>query len=143
MKLNDELDVELAIALEKVCFIIFKAREFDAKDEVTEDDAGSNPSDDRNIAVLERHRDDPVLEEIHALIDDLSVDEQIDLVALDWLGRENPSSESWADLRAQAEGAHNEHTADYLCGDPLLGDHLAEGLAALGLSCHEYERAHL
>jgi hypothetical protein len=36
----------LTISLEKVCFIIIKARKFDAKDEVTEPDPGSNPSDD-------------------------------------------------------------------------------------------------
>ena len=30
-----------------------KAREFDAKDEVTEPDPGSNPSDDKGAAVLE------------------------------------------------------------------------------------------
>jgi hypothetical protein len=33
----------LAISPEKVCFIIVKAREFDAKDEVTDPDPGSNP----------------------------------------------------------------------------------------------------
>jgi hypothetical protein len=40
----------LTISPEKVCFIIIKAREFDAKDEVTEPDPGSNPSDDRDAA---------------------------------------------------------------------------------------------
>jgi hypothetical protein len=33
-----DTDRELAISPEKVCFIIVKAREFDAKDEVTEPD---------------------------------------------------------------------------------------------------------
>ena len=33
----------LTISPEKVCFIIVKAREFDAKDEMTEPDPGSNP----------------------------------------------------------------------------------------------------
>lgn len=32
----------LTISPEKVCFIIVKAREFDAKDEMTEPDPGSN-----------------------------------------------------------------------------------------------------
>ena len=45
----------LTISPEKVCFIIIKAKEFDAKDEVTEPDSGSNPSDDKDIAVLEDH----------------------------------------------------------------------------------------
>ena len=37
----------LTISPEKVCFIIMKAREFDAKDEVTEPEPGSNPTDER------------------------------------------------------------------------------------------------
>ena len=44
----DEGEPSLTISPEKVCFIIVKAREFDAKDEVTEPDPGSNPSDDKD-----------------------------------------------------------------------------------------------
>ena len=44
---EDEDEPALTISPEKVCFIIIKAREFDAKDEVTEPDPGSNPSDDK------------------------------------------------------------------------------------------------
>jgi len=40
---NDEDESVLTISPEKVCFIVIKAREFDAKDEVTEPDPGSNP----------------------------------------------------------------------------------------------------
>ncbi|MGO8909911.1 MAG: hypothetical protein ACLQDM_11445, partial [Bradyrhizobium sp.] len=43
----------MTISPEKVCFVIIKAREYDAKDEVTEVDPGSNPSDDKDISVLE------------------------------------------------------------------------------------------
>jgi hypothetical protein len=69
----------LTISPEKVCFIIIKAREFDAKDEVTEPDPGSNPSDDKDWEVLEDHADDPVVEELTSLIDSLSEDEQLTL----------------------------------------------------------------
>jgi hypothetical protein len=72
----------LSISPEKVCFIIVKAREFDAKDQTTEPDPGSNPTDDQGIAVLEEHGDDPVAEELTSFIDAPSQDEQIDLVAL-------------------------------------------------------------
>ena len=44
---------DLTIPVEKVCFIIVKAREFDAKDATTEPDPASNPSDDKGVAVLE------------------------------------------------------------------------------------------
>lgn len=134
---------ELAVALETVCFIIIKAREFDAKDEVTEPDPGSNPSDDRSAAVLEDHADDPAQEELLSLISELSIDAQIDLVALMWLGRDNYSADDWASVRQEAADAHNDHTADYLCGSPLLADHLADGLSVLDYSCADYEREHL
>jgi hypothetical protein len=48
---------DLSISPEKVCFIIVKAREFDAKDVVTDPDDSSNPTDDAMVAVLEDHRD--------------------------------------------------------------------------------------
>jgi hypothetical protein len=129
----------LAVSPEKVCFIIFKAREFDAKDAVTEDDPGSNPSDDKDIAVLEDHADDPVVEELTSLIDSLSEDEQVDLVTLAWLGREDYSVDDWTELREEAMRAHNENTASYLLGMPMLGDFLEEGLSMLGRSCEEFE----
>ncbi|OBQ57988.1 hypothetical protein A8146_22375 [Mesorhizobium loti] len=128
---------ELAVPGRKVCFIIAKAHEFDVKVAVTEPDTGSNPTDDNEIAVLQDHDDDPVHEELVSLISELSIDEQIDLVALMWLGRDSGAAVDWDELRQQAADAHNRHTASYLCGNPLLGDHLAAGLDALGLSCSD------
>ncbi len=129
----------LAISPEKVCFVIIKAREFDAKDETTEPDPGSNPSDDKDVSVLEEHADDPVVEELTSLISSLSEDEQIDLVALMWLGRDDYSVGDWPTVREEAARAHNDRTAEYLIGTPLLGDFLEEGLSKLGYSCEEFE----
>jgi hypothetical protein len=126
-----------------VCYLIIKAREFDAKIEVVEPDPGSNPSDDDMRGVLEDYPDDPVVEEIRTVVDDLNEDEQIDLVTLLWLGRSDASAEEWRDLRQEAEAAHSEHTADYLLGTPLLGDYLAEGLDRLGYDCSDFEKEHL
>jgi Protein of unknown function (DUF3775) len=135
----DETGPDLSIATDKVCFIIIKAREFDAKDLVTEPDPGSNPTDDRMIAVLEDHKDDPVYRELAGFISAMSEDERIDLVALAWLGRGDGGLDDWNDLRVQAAGEHNRRTAQYLLGLPLLADYLEEGLAAFGRSCESYE----
>jgi hypothetical protein len=43
----------LGISPEKVCFIVVKTRQFDAKDIVTMPDEASNATDDRMISVLE------------------------------------------------------------------------------------------
>jgi hypothetical protein len=132
-------ETPLTISPEKVAFVIIKAREFDAKDELTDLDSGSNPSDDQEAAVLEDHGDDPVVEEITSLINAMSQDEQIDLVALAWLGRDDYTAQDWPAVRAEAEQAHNQHTAEYLLGMPLLSDFLEEGLSMLGYSCEEFE----
>ena len=134
-----ENDVELTISPEKVCFIIIKACEFDAKEEVDEPDPGSNPSDDKDIEVLEDYGDDPVVEELTQFIGAMSVDEQVDLVAMMWLGRGDNTVADWPSIRDEAARAHNERTAAYLLGEPLLGDFLEEGLSMLGFSCEDYE----
>jgi hypothetical protein len=126
---------DLSISSDKVCYIIVKAREFDAKDVVTDPDDGSNPTDDAMVAVLEDHRDDPVVQEIAAAIFAMTEDEQIDLVTLAWLGRGDGALEDWNELRAEAARVHNKRTASYLLGMPLLADYLNEGLAQFGHSC--------
>jgi hypothetical protein len=129
----------LTISPEKVFFIIVKAREFDAKDPVTDPNDGSNPTDDGEAAVLEDHRDDPTVQEIISFIRAMSVDEQVDMVALAWLGRDDYTAADWASVREEAAAAHNERTATYLLGMPQLGDFLEEGLSLLGYSIEEYE----
>jgi Protein of unknown function (DUF3775) len=125
---------ELMISPDKVGFLIEKAREFDVKEEASDPDSGSNGADDDMIDVLEDSGDDPVVREITGFINALTEDEQIDLVALMWLGRGDGSIEEWEDLRRQAAESRNRRTARYLLGEPMLGDFLAEGLDAFGLS---------
>lgn len=131
---QDELP-DLSISTEKLCFIIAKAREFDVKDVVTDPGNASNPIDDANLAVLEDHRDDPVMQELVAIIRTMTVDEQIDLVALTWLGRGDGTIEDWDELRSEAARAHNRRTAAYLLGIPLLADYLDEAISLFGISC--------
>lgn len=125
---------ELSISTEQVGFLILKAREFDAKEEVSDPDEGSNATDDGMIDVLEDNADDPVVQEIAGFIDALSIDEQIDLVTLLRLGRGDGTADDWDSLRAEVAGGMNRRTASYLLGQPMLGDLLAEGLDELGLS---------
>ena len=129
----------LSISPEKVCFFALKAREFDVKDVVTDPDPGSNASDDAMISVLEDHPDDPTHQELRSFIDALTEDEQIDLVALTWLGRGDGTIDEWNDLREEAARLHNNRTAAYLLGKPMLADHLEEGLSQFGCSCEDYQ----
>jgi len=131
---------ELSISPEKIAFIIEKAREFDVKDAASDPDSGSNPADDDEIDVLEDDGSDPVAGELGSFIRALNEDEQIDLVALMWLGRGDGTIEEWDDLRARASEARSEYpsprreTVQYLLGEPMLGDLLADGLEAFDAS---------
>jgi hypothetical protein len=131
---------DLAIALDKVCFIISKAREFDVKDAPTDVDSGSNATDDDMRDVLEDLPGDPTFDEIVGMIDGMTDDERYDLVTLTWLGRDDDSTaDDWETLRQEAQRNGTESTARYLLGDPLLSDYLGAGLAKLDLSCADFE----
>ena len=107
---------------------------------MTDPDTSSNASDDAMLSVLEDHRDDPVQSELTAIIRGLNQDEQIDLVALAWLGRGDGDLADWDDLRAEATRAHNRRTAEYLLGMPTLGDDLEEALTQFGHSAEEFQQ---
>ena len=77
------------------------------------------------------------MKELTAVINPVSVDEQIDLVTLTWIGRGDDGIEDWGDLRAEATRAHNRRTAAYLLGIPLLADYLDEAISLFGISCAE------
>src|SRR5579872_4324472 len=93
---------ELNISPEKVCFIIVKARAFDAKVEPLELDQGSNPADGDEREILEDYADDATLAELRAAIDDLNDDEVVDLIALAWVGRGDFTKEDWPEARRLA-----------------------------------------
>jgi hypothetical protein len=84
-------------------------------------EAGSNAGDDGMRSVLESRTGDLVLIELASFIHDLN-DEQVDLVALAWLGRGDGDVGDWHELRAEAARAHNKRTDVYLLGKPMLAD---------------------
>jgi hypothetical protein len=130
---------ELAISPEKLAYIIEKAREYDVKESETDPDSGSNPTDDDAIDVLEDDGSDPAGQELEGIIRALNEDEQIDLIALTWLGRGDGDIGDWDELRRRAEERRSEYrnprreTVHYLLGEPMLADFIADGLDAFGV----------
>lgn len=137
-----DVPVRPEIAVDLVCRIIVRAREFDVKEAPSDEDEGSNPVDDNFVDVLESNKDDPVFMELKATIDSLDVDARCDLVALAWVGRGDYEPEEWREAHALARQEHDNRTAAYLLGMPLLGDYLEEGLAEFDLSCEDFEKKH-
>jgi hypothetical protein len=136
--------IELAVPLDTVCFLVVKAREFDAQVAPTDVESGSNPSDDRVVDVLEARADDPTQAELVGTIEALNEAELVDLVALMWIGRGDYTAEQWHEARGEAKRHRQvEKAAAYLLGTPLLADYLEEGLAAVGRSCLDAEMGRL
>jgi hypothetical protein len=105
-----------------VFFIIAKARQSDSK--ATESDSASDSSDD----VLEDNSKDTDRSELSGFIRGLNLDEQGD-----------GDLDNWRDLRSEAERAHNNRTASYLIGTPMLADYLEEALSQFGKSFEDFE----
>jgi len=130
---------ELSISSEKVCFLIVKAREFDAQEGSSDPDSGSNATDDRMIDVLEEGGENAVQQEIRTFIAEMDEEEKADLIGLLRLGRGDGTMEEWDDMRAEGFSEHAGNVAAYLLGEPMLGDYLEESLSQFGFSCAEFE----
>jgi len=131
----------LTIPLEKLAFIIEKAREFDAEVAIDPDAAtGSDPADDDERQILLDTPDNPAAQELRDAIDGLNVDEREELLALTWLGRGDYDARGWPEALRQAREVRTASETDYLLGTPLLADYLEEAVAALGLSLEDFRR---
>jgi len=128
----------LSISPEKVFFIVAKARRSEINSTGTASALELSDSDDDGYG-LSNHGPDTDRSELTGFIRELNVDEQIDLVGLMWLGRGDAELGSWRDLRGEAERAHNNRTASYLIGTPLLADYLEEAMSQFGQSFEDYE----
>jgi hypothetical protein len=119
----------LNLPLDKVGFIILKAREYDVKEGDSDPEEGSNPTDDDQVDILTDNGGDPVREELLGAIRALNDEERIRLVALAWLGRGTFELSEWKEALSTARSEHSRRTAEYLLSLPLLGDYLEDGLA--------------
>lgn len=127
----------LGVNPETVCYIIDKAHEFHAKEEVVIPEMPNESTDDWALQVLADHLEDPTFVELKDTINSLDPEQQCNLVALMWLGRGDFSEDEWESALSEARGEWTRHTAEYLIGTPLVADFLEEGLSMLGYSCEE------
>lgn len=126
-----------AISPITVCFLIDKAHEFHAKEQVVIPEPDLSPADDWGRQILAHHSDDPTYQEFCAAVDDLEPDQQFALVALMWIGRGDFIPDQWDTAIAEARGRWTPRTAEYLLSTPLVADYLTEGLAQFDIDCGE------
>ena len=91
--MNDEINLE--INPETVRYIISMAREFQVQEQVTIPEDPMSPSDDWAMQALANHDGDSTQDELKIAIQDLEPDQQVQLVALMWLGRGGFSVDEW------------------------------------------------
>ena len=133
---------ELSLGPDSAFPILLKAREYDAKVEQTDPYEGSNASDDNNVDVLESGPHDHTRAELVQAIHDLNDDEQLDLIALIWVGRGDFSIGEWTEARESARDIGRARTPRYVAEIPLVSDYLEDALSQFGLSLEDYMEDH-
>jgi hypothetical protein len=131
--------IMLNINSDTVCFIITKAREFQAKEEIVIPEVPLSPSENWAMQILADHIDDPCAREVTETVQDLEPDQQAELVALMWLGRGDYDLREWdAAVKDAAESLDDiAEPGSYLLAHPMVADFLLDGLDQHGLSCEE------
>lgn len=124
-----------AVSSEKVCFVIVKSREFDAKEAAPYEDPGGNATDDGDHQILSDQPDDSVYEELMSFFQSLSDEELCELHAMVMLGRGDVDMDNWDEAVQTAQDDLDENTPKHLLEIPLISDYLAEALSQFGQSC--------
>lgn len=127
----------LDINPDTICFLIDKAHEFHAKEEVVIPDTPDSPTEDWALQVLADHGNDANFQEFRSTVADLEPDQQAQLVALMWLGRGDYEIGEWDEAVAEARRLRTRRTAEYLIAHPLLADYFEDALEQLGYSCED------
>ena len=108
---------DLDISAEKVAWVILRAREFESK--VSSFDKGDQETSDEQLgSILENRANDPTMRELVSFIRGLNEDEQVNLVAIAWIGRGTYGPEDWDEALATARAEANTPTWRYLLGMP-------------------------
>lgn len=140
MKKRVEREWELSLGPDTVRLLAEKARAISAAvNEDYEDGREHEVEFDGDAHELHNHdglaeeeEENLVESEFRALVADLNVDEAAELIAMAWIGRGDYDPAEWAEAVADARQRVNNRIADYLLSQPMLGDWLEDGLAAIG-----------
>jgi hypothetical protein len=126
---------ELRISTDKVCQFLEAAREVAGKVPATTGDDTSTGDDSPLVFIEENGDPDPVREQMVEFVSGLNVEEQVDLLALVFLGRGDFALSEWDDALAEATERIRDGDADFMIGDRALPSHLGDALDAFGKTC--------
>ncbi len=127
----------LSVRIDTICLLIDKAHQFQSQEQVVLADVPEIPTEDWALEALADHAEDPCLNEVRDLLEELDPNQRAEVVALMWLGRGDYEVEDWDTAVEDALEGYSERTAEYLLAHPMVADDLEEGLIQLGYSCEE------
>ncbi len=121
---------------ETVCFIIDKAKEFQAKEGVTFPEEAPNSEYEYDmLQILADHSDDLTYTEVKHIIEDLNIDEKVELLSLMFIGRGDFVESDWSSAHKEAMNNLPPDLTAYLFSKPTIAYYLEKGLESLGYSC--------
>lgn len=129
----------LEITTDKVAQVIVRARELEARTGAWELPDRTHPGEETAEMVMEALRNDPSRLALATFISEMNGDELAELVALMWVGRGSFDPEEWEEAVETAREEHTDvaGTTRYLLSNPLLAEHLEEGLERMGYSVED------
>lgn len=138
MKSPRTSEITLNINPETVCQIINRAHEFQAKEGVNfTEKIDSSEYEYDPLQILADHKDDLTLGEVKSLIEDLEPDQQIELLALMYLGRGDFEPSEWSQAQKEAKKNLAPRLTEYLFAKPQIAEYLQKGMEILGYYCDE------
>lgn len=128
----------LNINPEIVCDIIVKAKEFHAKEAPTFDEKIPDSEYEYDWSqILTDRRDDLTYQELENVIDGLEPDQQVDLLALMYIGRGDFEENEWSAAHKEAKNNLRPHLTRYLLSKPMIATFLEKALESFGYNCEE------
>lgn len=138
---DEDGEVDLGVSLDVVATIVDLANAVQSPEEGTMGDGDEDEERDDEDEDADLDDEDATLDMLTEFIDELNEDQQASLIALAWIGRGDYDAEGWDEaLKLAYERNAKGTAAEYLVDMQGLGDLLAEGVAAFGLSVEDVER---
>jgi hypothetical protein len=126
---------ELRINPDKICEFLEAAREVAGKVPATTGDKTSSGDDSPLKFMEDDGGQDPIRQQMVEFVAGLNVDEQIDLLALIYLGRGDFGLAEWDEALVEAGDRIGAGDADFMIGDRALPAYLGDALEAFGKTC--------
>jgi hypothetical protein len=126
---------ELRINPDKVCQFLEAAREVAGKVPATTGDHTSTGDDSPLTFMEDDGGPDPIHQQMVEFVAGLNVEEQVDLLALIYLGRGDFSLAEWDDALREAQDRIAAGDPNYMIGERALPAYLGDALDAFGKSC--------